>query len=241
MRPATTEPATTPRRPSWWISRDQVLEEALQLLHRAVRGGQERAGVVRAGLEPLDVVELGDQLAAEALDPALDRDGVAGLEAKAEAVDLAKDARGQRAACGRAARARGRPSRSAPSGGPCGRRRTRPPSADRAAGRRPEWATRRVRARERLPRLGSRLDCRERARTARAARRAGVAGSLGRVDHVIWEGDPPELRSPVLVCAFAGWNDAASAASTALGSDRRRPRVRRSSPASTPRSSTTSR
>jgi proteasome assembly chaperone (PAC2) family protein len=36
------------------------------------------------------------------------------------------------------------------------------------------------------------------------------------VDHVIWEGDPPELRSPVLVCAFAGWNDAASAASTAL-------------------------
>ena len=26
----------------------------------------------------------------------------------------------------------------------------------------------------------------------------------------------PELRSPVLVCAFAGWNDAASAASTAL-------------------------
>jgi proteasome assembly chaperone (PAC2) family protein len=36
------------------------------------------------------------------------------------------------------------------------------------------------------------------------------------VDHVTWEGDPPELRSPVLVCAFAGWNDAASAASTAL-------------------------
>ncbi len=36
------------------------------------------------------------------------------------------------------------------------------------------------------------------------------------MDHVIWEGDPPELRSPVLVCAFAGWNDAAGAASTAL-------------------------
>lgn len=33
---------------------------------------------------------------------------------------------------------------------------------------------------------------------------------------MIWEGDPPELRSPTLVCAFAGWNDAASAASTAL-------------------------
>src|SRR3954453_21150254 len=36
------------------------------------------------------------------------------------------------------------------------------------------------------------------------------------MDPVIWEDDPPELRSPVLVCAFAGWNDAASAASTAL-------------------------
>ena len=33
---------------------------------------------------------------------------------------------------------------------------------------------------------------------------------------MIWEGDPPKLRSPILVCAFAGWNDAASAASTAL-------------------------
>ena len=31
-----------------------------------------------------------------------------------------------------------------------------------------------------------------------------------------WEGDVPELRNPTLVCAFAGWNDAAGAASTAL-------------------------
>jgi proteasome assembly chaperone (PAC2) family protein len=37
------------------------------------------------------------------------------------------------------------------------------------------------------------------------------------VDHVSWEGEVPELRNPVLVCAFAGWNDAAGAASTALG------------------------
>ena len=36
------------------------------------------------------------------------------------------------------------------------------------------------------------------------------------MDPVLWEGDPPELRSPTLVCAFAGWNDAASAATTAL-------------------------
>jgi proteasome assembly chaperone (PAC2) family protein len=36
------------------------------------------------------------------------------------------------------------------------------------------------------------------------------------MDPVIWEGEPPALRSPVLVCAFEGWNDAASAASAAL-------------------------
>jgi proteasome assembly chaperone (PAC2) family protein len=32
----------------------------------------------------------------------------------------------------------------------------------------------------------------------------------------MWDGDPPELRAPILVAAFAGWNDAASAATTAL-------------------------
>ncbi len=32
-----------------------------------------------------------------------------------------------------------------------------------------------------------------------------------------WEGDLPHLRSPVLVCSFRGWNDAAASASTALG------------------------
>jgi proteasome assembly chaperone (PAC2) family protein len=36
------------------------------------------------------------------------------------------------------------------------------------------------------------------------------------VDAIQWEGDIPQLRSPTLVCAFAGWNDAASAASAAL-------------------------
>jgi proteasome assembly chaperone (PAC2) family protein len=36
------------------------------------------------------------------------------------------------------------------------------------------------------------------------------------VEALKWVGDPPELRSPVLVAAFAGWNDAASAATTAL-------------------------
>ena len=37
------------------------------------------------------------------------------------------------------------------------------------------------------------------------------------MDSLSWEGDLPHLRSPVLVCAFRGWNDAAAAASTALG------------------------
>src|SRR5204862_4043621 len=36
------------------------------------------------------------------------------------------------------------------------------------------------------------------------------------MDPVQWEGDVPQLRSPTLVCAFAGWNDAASAATAAL-------------------------
>ena len=38
------------------------------------------------------------------------------------------------------------------------------------------------------------------------------------MESLTWEGDLPHLRSPVLVCAFRGWNDAAAAASTALGS-----------------------
>src|ERR671918_46135 len=36
------------------------------------------------------------------------------------------------------------------------------------------------------------------------------------MDALIWESEPPQLRSPIMVCAFAGWNDAAGAATTAL-------------------------
>lgn len=36
------------------------------------------------------------------------------------------------------------------------------------------------------------------------------------MDSLTWEGDLPHLRSPLMVCAFRGWNDAAAAASTAL-------------------------
>ncbi len=38
------------------------------------------------------------------------------------------------------------------------------------------------------------------------------------MDSLTWQGDLPHLRSPLLVCSFRGWNDAAAAASTALGS-----------------------
>jgi proteasome assembly chaperone (PAC2) family protein len=38
------------------------------------------------------------------------------------------------------------------------------------------------------------------------------------VEALNWDGDPPTLRKPILVAAFAGWNDAASAATTALDS-----------------------
>jgi predicted ATP-grasp superfamily ATP-dependent carboligase len=36
------------------------------------------------------------------------------------------------------------------------------------------------------------------------------------MEGLVWESEPPRLRSPILVCAFAGWNDAAGAATTAL-------------------------
>jgi proteasome assembly chaperone (PAC2) family protein len=36
------------------------------------------------------------------------------------------------------------------------------------------------------------------------------------VEPLTWDMEPPKLRAPILVCAFRGWNDAASAASSAL-------------------------
>lgn len=37
------------------------------------------------------------------------------------------------------------------------------------------------------------------------------------MDPIVWEREPPELRSPVLIASFSGWNDAANAATSALG------------------------
>ena len=36
------------------------------------------------------------------------------------------------------------------------------------------------------------------------------------MDSLIWETDVPQLRSPMLICSFRGWNDAASSSSRAL-------------------------
>jgi proteasome assembly chaperone (PAC2) family protein len=36
------------------------------------------------------------------------------------------------------------------------------------------------------------------------------------VEALIWDGGPPSLRAPILIAAFAGWNDAASSATTAI-------------------------
>ena len=36
------------------------------------------------------------------------------------------------------------------------------------------------------------------------------------MDHLTWTGSPPELRDPIMVCAFRGWNDAAGSATAAL-------------------------
>ena len=43
-----------------------------------------------------------------------------------------------------------------------------------------------------------------------------IGYGVPRVSDVIWR-DRPNLRSPVMVCAFKGWNDAGEAASAALG------------------------
>lgn len=43
------------------------------------------------------------------------------------------------------------------------------------------------------------------------------ADTLVEMDPIIWEDDAPDLRNPLLVACFSGWNDAASAASAALG------------------------
>ena len=74
----------------------QVLEEPLELLRVAVGGGEEVRGVQLPVLDRLDLVDLGDQLAAKALDLAGDPDRVPALEATGEPIDLPEGPRGDR-------------------------------------------------------------------------------------------------------------------------------------------------
>ena len=75
----------------------EVLQEALELLDRAIGGGQELRRVEGPRLQALDVVELGDHLAAKALESPAHADRVAALEAQPDAVGLAEHPGGQRA------------------------------------------------------------------------------------------------------------------------------------------------
>ena len=60
-----------------------------------------------------------------------------------------------------------------------------------------------------------------RRRGASARRRCRAPSVVSICGFLTWETDVPQLRSPILVCSFRGWNDAAGAASTALAARRR--------------------
>ncbi len=75
----------------------QVLEEALELLDRAIGSGQELPRVERPGLEPAHVVELGRQLAPEALELAPGVHRVAAFEAQPDPIGLPEHASRKRA------------------------------------------------------------------------------------------------------------------------------------------------
>ena len=111
----------------------QVLEEALELLDRAIGGGQELGRVERPGFQPAHVIELRGQLSLVALELAANEDRVAPFEAQTDPVGLAEDAGRQGCRCGHAARAPGRRLRCEPSAGPCARTRSDPRTAGRNA------------------------------------------------------------------------------------------------------------
>src|SRR4051794_35323936 len=75
-----------------------MLEEAFEFLGVAVGGRQELRRVQLIAPDRLDVVDLGDELAAEALDLAGYADRIAPLEARRQAVHLAEGPCGDRPA-----------------------------------------------------------------------------------------------------------------------------------------------
>ena len=74
----------------------QVLQKPLELGGVPVGGRQELGGIELACLYRLDLVDLGDQFAAEALDLSRDVNRVASLEARGQAVHLPEDPGGDR-------------------------------------------------------------------------------------------------------------------------------------------------
>ena len=69
----------------------QVLKKPLELGGVPVGGRQELGRIELAGLDRLDLVDLGDQFAAEALDFSRDVNRIASLEARGQAVHLPED------------------------------------------------------------------------------------------------------------------------------------------------------
>jgi hypothetical protein len=74
----------------------EVLQKALQLLGIAIRRGEKGSGVEIGSLEPRNVLDLDDQLAAKPLDLPGNADRVAPLEARREPIDIPKRPRRDR-------------------------------------------------------------------------------------------------------------------------------------------------
>ena len=164
-----------------------MLEEALELLHVAVGDRQEVGGVGRPFLHAPDGAQLHLELVPEALHASLDPDQVATVELRGEEVGVAERARRDGAAA--VAQLDGEVGGAVAGGQP----------VLAAAG---EHAVDfRAGAKFRNRRL---LSC-----------RGGHSGTVNPMPDVIWN-DRRELRNPVLVCAFKGWNDAGEAATAAV-------------------------
>ena len=114
----------------------EVLEEAVELLHVAVRHGQELGGIARLRSARADRAQRRPGARRGSARPARSRHEVAALELAREEVRVAKGAAGDRAGAVAQLDARDRALRCGRSGGPCGCRRTPPRPRRRRAARR---------------------------------------------------------------------------------------------------------
>ena len=199
-----------------WTSRDEVLEEAVELVEVAVGD--------RAGTRP------GRRRPRRGRSPARRAAARRGTARRARA-----RARGRRARSARRARRRR---------GTRGRRSRRSGRATRARGTAsptaPTSRSLRVQARRGRP-PGRRAGRRRRDAVEHVSRPQNPSCTVGRMQPLRWERRPDGLRAPALVAAFQGWNDAGDAASSRADVHRQRAQRAAASRRSTPRSSTTSR